>query len=171
MVVHPHRVDLGAAGGKLTGGGEAGGGGFGNDVALSADGSRGLVGGSLDNDHVGAAWVFSGADTTAPTAPVVVKPVFGPATTVPPRPVVGKKLVFTLAVNRSDTGEPLTTGKMICDPSVAGVMLKHAESFTNGKARLSFVVPKAAKGKLLKVKVKITTGTRSATKVVTYKVT
>jgi hypothetical protein len=60
---------------------------------------------------------------------------------------------------------------MTCDPSVAGVVLKHTESFTNGKARLSFVVPRTAKGKPLKVKVKITTGVTSATKVATNKVT
>lgn len=121
-----------------------------------------------------ATWTY---DLTAPKptplptpTPTVVKPVFGAAVAVPARPVAGKKLVFTLAVNRSDTGAPLTTGTMVCDPSVAGKVLKHAESFTAGKAKLAFVVPKTAKGKLLKVKVKIVNGTQSATKVVTYKV-
>ena len=42
--------------------------------------------------------------------------------------MAGKKVVFTLAVTRSDTGAPLTTGKMICDPSYTGIVLKHAES-------------------------------------------
>ena len=119
-----------------------------------------------------ATWTY---DLTAPKptptpTPTVVKPVFGAVVTVPAKPVAGKKVVFTLAVNRSDTGAPLTTGTMVCDPSVAGKVLKHAESFTAGKAKLAFVVPKTAKGKLLKVKVKIVTGTQSATKVVTYKV-
>lgn len=110
-------------------------------------------------------------DLTAPKpAPVAVKPVFGAARTVPAIPVAGKRLVFTLAVNRSDDGAPLTEGTMVCDPSVAGKPIKHAESFTGGKARLAFVVPTTAKGKLLKVKVKIVNGAQSATKVVTYKV-
>ena len=100
----------------------------------------------------------------------MVKPAFGAATTVPTKPVAGKKLVFTLAVNRSDTGAPLTTGTMICDPSVAGKVIKHVESFAGGKARLTFVVPKTANGKLLKVKVTIKNGAQSATKVVAVKV-
>ena len=129
-------------------------------------------------DGVGRFWRYHYAESeTAPVAPVVpaqpvvVRPVFGAATTVPSTPAAGKRLVFTLAVKRSDTGAPLSTGKMVCDPSIAGVVLKHSESFKNGIARLSFVVPRTAKGKLLKVRLKIAIGTRSATKVVTYRVT
>ncbi len=44
---------------KLTGGGEAGGGGFGTSVALSADGDTALIGGPGDNGEEGAAWVFA----------------------------------------------------------------------------------------------------------------
>jgi hypothetical protein len=46
-------------GGKLTGGGATGNGQFGNSVALAADGSTALVGGSLDDGGKGAAWVFT----------------------------------------------------------------------------------------------------------------
>jgi hypothetical protein len=116
-------------------------------------------------------WTYDLAVAPAPPPPAsVVKPVFGPARAVPSVPVAGKKFVFTLAVNRSDTGAPLTRGTMVCDPSVAGKVITHAESFTGGKARLAFVVPKTAHGKQLKVKVKIVTGTQSATKVTTYRV-
>ena len=89
-----------------------------------------------DNVASGFRWRFiytaPSVPPPAPTQtpqPVVVKPVFGAATTVPPHPVAGKKLVFALTVNRSDTGAPLTTGTMTCDPSVAGKVLTHAESF------------------------------------------
>jgi len=99
------------------------------------------------------------------------RPVFDRPVTAPTKPVADTRFTFTLPVTRSDTGAPQTTGTMTCDPSVAGKVLRHAESFTNGRARLSFVVPKTAKGKLLKVKVKITTGVTSATKAFTYKVT
>ena len=122
-------------------------------------------------------WAFdtTAAPTPPPTppptpAPVVVKPVFGAFSTVPAKPVAGKKLVYTLAVNRSDTGAPLTTGRMICDPSVGGVVIKHAESFTGGTAKLTFTVPKTAKGKALKVKVTIVNGAQSATKIVSLRV-
>jgi hypothetical protein len=118
-----------------------------------------------------ASWSYYAAPPAPlPPVPVAVSPVFGSVKTVPSKPVAGKKLVFALTVNRSDTGAPLTTGTITCDPSVAGKVLKHTESFKNGKARLALVVPKTAKGKLLKIKVKITNAGQSATKVVTYKV-
>ena len=85
-------------------------------------------------------------------------------------PLAGKRFTFTLAVKRSDTGAPLTAGRMVCDPSVAGKLIRHAESFKAGKARLTFLVPKTAKGKQLKIKIKIVSGGQSATKVFTYKV-
>ena len=111
---------------------------------------------------------------TAPQAPLappsVAKPVFGKPLTQPLVPVAGKRFTFTLAVKRSDTGAPLRTGRMVCDPTVAGKPVKHVESFTGGKARLSLLVPKAAKGKQIKIKIKIVSGSQSTTKVVTYKV-
>ena len=49
---------------KLTGGEEVGEGYFGKSVALSADGSTALIGGYNDNEHRGAAWVFTRAGST-----------------------------------------------------------------------------------------------------------
>ncbi len=43
---------------KLTGSGESGEGAFGGSVALSSEGSTALIGGFLDDDFTGAAWVF-----------------------------------------------------------------------------------------------------------------
>ena len=107
----------------------------------------------------------------APFAPPsVAKPLFGRALTLPPLPVAGRRFTFTLAVKRSDTGAPLRTGRIVCDPTVAGKPVKHAESFTGGKARLSLLVPKTAKGKLLKIRIKIVSGSQSATRTVTYTV-
>ena len=51
-------------GGKLTGGGEEGEGGFGTSVALSADGNTALIGGPVDNGKAGAAWVFTRSGST-----------------------------------------------------------------------------------------------------------
>jgi hypothetical protein len=73
-------------------------------------------------------------------------------------------------VTRSDTGQPLTTGTMVGTPFVAGKAIAHSSSFRAGKARVSFVIPASAKGKLLTVKVTIKTGTRSATRVATLRV-
>ena len=111
---------------------------------------------------------------TTPTPPVqapaqpVVKPKIGAPMTAPAVPVAGKRFTVSFSVVRSDTGAPLKTGTMICDPSVAGKVIPHAESFKNGTAKLSFMVPKTAKGKPLKVKVTIKTGGQSATKVATF---
>ena len=49
---------------KLTGGGEVGEGYFGKNVALSADGNTALIGGYNDNEHRGAAWVFTRSGST-----------------------------------------------------------------------------------------------------------
>ena len=49
---------------KLTSTGESGKGEFGISVALSADGSTALIGGSRDNYHVGAAWMFTRSGST-----------------------------------------------------------------------------------------------------------
>ena len=49
-------------GGKLTGTGESGAGGFGVGVTLSADGNTAVIGGPTDNSNVGAAWVFTRAN-------------------------------------------------------------------------------------------------------------
>lgn len=107
---------------------------------------------------------------TEPAPPTAVKPVIGPPVATPLAAVAGKSMTVTFLVRRSDNGAPMTTGTMICDPSVAGKVLRHAESFKSGKARLAFLVPKTAKGKQLKVKVTIKAGTQSATRVATYRV-
>ncbi len=98
----------------------------------------------------------------------VVKPMIGAPMTSPAAPVAGKRFSVSFSVVRSDSGAPLTTGTMICDPSVAGKVITHAESFKNGTAKLSFVVPKTAKGKMLKVKVTIKAGSQSATKIASF---
>ena len=51
-------------GSKLTASGETGQGQFGYSVALSADGSTALIGGYMDNNVVGAAWVFTRSGTS-----------------------------------------------------------------------------------------------------------
>ena len=109
--------------------------------------------------------------TPAPlTPPAVVKPVIGKPVAAPLAAVAGRRMTVTFPVTRSDTGAPLKTGTMICDPSVSGKVLRHAESFNGGNARLSFLVPATAKGKQLKVKVTIKTAGQSATRVATYRI-
>ena len=113
-----------------------------------------------------------GAQTASGTERTLLlgKPVIGQPVTVPARPAAGKPFTVSFHVTRSDTGETLKSGTMICDPSVAGTVITHKESFKGGTARLAFVVPKNAAGKLLKVKVTIKAGSQSATRVSTFRI-
>ena len=98
------------------------------------------------------------------------RPVIGKPTAIPAAPIAGKRFTVSFRVTTSDSGKPLTKGTMTCDPSIAGKVLKHAESFTRGTARLVMTAPESAKGKQLKVRVVITSAGQSATRVATYRV-
>jgi hypothetical protein len=110
------------------------------------------------------------ASTATGIARSTGKPVIGKPTTVPAQPFAGKRFTVSYKVMRAGTGVPLLSGRMVCDPSIAGVVVAHAESFKGGTARLSFVVPANAAGKLLTVKLTIKAGSQSATKVTTFQV-
>ena len=110
------------------------------------------------------------AAPTAGGAPQPVRPVIGSPVTVPGQALPGQRLTVSFKVTRSDTHRPLLRGRMICDPSVAAVVIPHAESFTAGTARLSFVVPMSAHGKQLKVKVTIMLDRQSATRIAMLRV-
>jgi len=109
--------------------------------------------------------------TTTTTPPVAaVKPWIGNPATTPAKAVAGKRFTVSFPVTRADNGMPLTSGTMICDPSVQGKVIPHAESFKNGTAQLLFTIPKSAKGKRLKVQVTIKLGSQSTTRIATFHV-
>ena len=144
-------------------------------------------------------WEYSPTATPpAPAPPAEVKAglAISVPTTIPKVALAGKRFSVSFPVSfwvtrpsttiEIGTGEtkkgtvtmitPVERGKMVCDPSIAGRVIPHKESLKNGQARLSFVIPATAKGKLLKVKVKITatekdTGkTFTASKIATFRV-
>jgi hypothetical protein len=94
------------------------------------------------------------------TSMLFVSPTIGNAVLVPARPLAGKRVTVSFPVRWTKDGKPIAIAgaTMTCDPSIAGKVIPHAESFTGGLARLSFLVPKTAKGKTLKVKVTIAGG-------------
>lgn len=102
------------------------------------------------------AWVYDISGPTR-TQTIFLTSTIGKPVMIPAQAIAGKR--FTVSFPVSQTGgaktEPLTRGTMVGAPSVAGKVIRHTESFTAGVARLSFVVPKTAKGKQLKVKVTI----------------
>lgn len=104
---------------------------------------------------------------TPPAA--VVKPVIGPL--VATKAIAGKPMTVTAMVRRSDDGAPLSEGTMVCNPTFAGRQLAHTESFIGGKAKVRFTVPTAARGKVVKLSLKITTADgRAASRVAAFKV-
>lgn len=134
-----------------------------------------------EDDAPDSGWWDYALSGTAPapvTPPAVSKTelqVLAPTTT-PHVAVAGKRFTVSFLVAVATHGMttkvdiatgkittvPMTTlrfvsgGKMVCDPSVQGKVIAHSESFKGGTARLSFLIPKTAKGKLLKVKVTLT---------------
>jgi hypothetical protein len=98
-----------------------------------------------------------------------VKPVIGKPVAVS-APVAGKRFTVAFPVVRSDDGTPLLTGIATCKTTVAGKTVPHTHTYKSGTVKATVVVPKAAKGKQLKIAVKVTAGTQAATKVVTFKV-
>jgi Calx-beta domain len=98
------------------------------------------------------------------------KPVVAEPVAIPARPVVGKPFTVSFKVTRSDTGTPFLRGRMSGDPSIAGRVVQHTESFRGGTARVALVVPTNTAGKTLKVTVAIKDGTTSATRVATFRV-
>lgn len=118
-----------------------------------------------------AAAIVAAAPSSAGVAePLAVRPVIGKPVTIPARPLPGQRFDVSFRVTRSDTGMPLLRGVMICDPSVSGKVLTHTESFRRGTARMSFLLPANAQGKILRVKVTIRAEGGSATRVSTFRV-
>jgi hypothetical protein len=137
--------------------------------AMTMDASGNPTGVDLAPDS--GVWSYTLSTVPPPPPPVVVvKPLIGRPTLTPARAVAGKRVTVAFPVTRSDTGAALTAGKMVCDPSVAGKVIPHAEQFKGGIARLSFVIPKSAKGKLLKVHLTIKSGAQSATTTASFRV-
>ena len=127
--------------------------------------------------------------TSTPSSKTLAVEISAPTTT-PRYPVAGKQFMvrFAVQVKKQETttvihvgsGEtstetmvmwrPLAGGTMACNPSVAGKTIPHAESLKAGTAKLSFLVPKTAKGRQLKVKVTITAEGKTAAKLATFRV-
>jgi hypothetical protein len=108
------------------------------------------------------------ANTAVIPPPVVVKPVIARPVITPKQALAGSRLVLTFAVTRSDNRQPLTRGKMKCEPWINGEVIRHAASFANAKARLAFTVPRTARHKLLKVRLTIKLGDQSTTRTATF---
>ena len=114
------------------------------------------------------------ANTPAPVAPPVptpptlkaaaVKSVFGIPLERPRAPTAGKRFTLTLPVKHGDTDKLLATALL------AGRRVRHSTTFAGGTARLSLLLPKTAKGKLLKLQLTATTVGQVVNRTFTYRV-
>jgi len=152
---------------------------LGNPTALSF----GVLASAYDaNDDIVAAdrapdsgdWVYQLTRSTPPITPTppvpTVTPLIGKAKTTPVTVVAGKRVTVTFPLARKEDGSKLTGATMTCDPKVGPRMLAHTESIGTGVARLSFVVPRSATGKTLKVNLTVRVGGTAAHTVATFRV-
>jgi hypothetical protein len=78
------------------------------------------------------------------------------ATSTPARPAAGKAFIVGTRVTRGDTGAALASGVVKCTVRVGTAPLRATGRVSNGVALCSMKLPKTAKGKLVKVTLKVT---------------
>ena len=130
--------------------------------------SRSLSGGLVGAVLVGSLTIVPAALNGTPRGggrPVIGKPVASPA-----QPAAGRPFTVSFKVTRSDNGRPFVRGTMTGDPSIAGRVVQHTESFKRGTVRVSLVVPASATGKTLRVVVAIKDGATKTSRVATYRI-
>jgi hypothetical protein len=139
--------------------------GFDFDTETAGD----LLGGNEDMDWAPdkGMWTYMLA---TPPPPAVVTPLIGKPVATPAAPVAGKRFTISVPITRSDNGMPLTAGTVGCKTTVAGKTIPHTHTFKSGVIKATLVVPKAAKGKQLKIAVKVTAGGQAAAKTFTFRV-
>ena len=89
---------------------------------------------------------------------------------MPATPVAARRFSLIVPVTSSTSGSLVTTGRMAAETRVAGKLVSHTQSFKGGKMRLSLLVPRSAKGKLLTVALKFARNGQTAKKTLTYRV-
>jgi hypothetical protein len=106
---------------------------------------------------------------TTKTAPAVPeKPAIAKPVTVPTTATAGKVFSVSFPVTSSVTGAKVTSATMIGNPSVKGTIIKHHEQFKNGDATIRLTIPATARGKTLKVNLKMVLGDQSTTRIATF---
>ena len=78
--------------------------------------------------------------------------------TRPSRPRAGTQFTVSLAVTRSDTGRPITSGTVGCRVLAAGAKVPATGRVAGGSAQCAFVVPRTAKGKVLRGTISVRLG-------------
>jgi hypothetical protein len=79
-------------------------------------------------------------------------------TAVPRAPQAGRRFTVVLAVTRSDTGRPITSGSVACSARVAGKPMPARGSVGGGAGRCSVAVPAATEGMALRGTITVRSG-------------
>ena len=130
---------------------------------------------SFGNSNVDNVPDFSGMlfYKMTPPAPPPPPPVVTPVISSPvawDAPVAGKRFALHFRITRSDDGTAATTATVACTTTLAGKTIPHRHAFKNGTLNATLGIPKGARGKTLRIAVKVTLGRQTETKVVTFKV-
>jgi hypothetical protein len=88
----------------------------------------------------------------------------GPVATMPARPTAGKLFAVGTGVLRADTNQPLANGAVTCTVRIGNAPLRAKGVISRGVAVCSMTLPKTAKGKLVRVTLKVTFQGVSTTK-------
>jgi hypothetical protein len=103
------------------------------------------------------------APPTPAVKPMIGKPVSAKA------PIAGKRFTVRFPVTSSVDKKPLKTGTAECKTTVAGKTVPHTHTFKGGVLKATVKIPKAAKGKKLRIAVQVTAD-KTTRKVFTFKV-
>jgi hypothetical protein len=76
----------------------------------------------------------------------------------PRRPRAGRSFTVSLPVTRSDTGQSISSGNVDCRVRAAGVAVQAKGRVARGSATCAFVVPRAAKGKVVRGTITVRVG-------------
>ena len=116
-------------------------------------------------------WVYEliGVAPAPPPPPPAVKPMIGKPKATPAAPMAGKKFTVRFPVTSSVDKKPLKTGTAECKTTVAGKTVRHTHTFKGGVLKATVKIPKAAKGKKLRIAVQVTAD-KTTRKVFTFKV-
>jgi len=79
----------------------------------------------------------------------------------PARPRAGKPFAITMAVIRSDTSRGITAGTVVCRVLVDGKRVQAKGSVAGGSGRCALVVPRTAKGTVLRGTITVRSGGQS----------
>jgi hypothetical protein len=106
----------------------------------------------------------------APAESARVRPVIGKPVLVPAHPLSGKRFSVSFRVTRSDTHAPIADAIVTSRPKLDGHVMRHTDTFSDGRARVSLLVPAYSAGKTLRIKVIVQTPGWSAIRNVAFEI-